>query len=212
MQWCSPHIPTDISGHVWEAEDVPWGLRASCWLKPASENACFHFDMCSHLFHLSFSIYLFVTLLFSPLSPLCTDMPLFCFHDSILFHSVILNRVFMISLFVLLLLVILTRRRKHSHNTTAQQHDRCLILFTACLGDHPLFHSAVTPSVRGGGAAISGRASSHDTPQYIVGYESQLIPPTHLIWLTQFIRVSRVWRGMQSACQRSPVDQRRVQF
>lgn len=71
------HSCRDIYGHVWGADDVPRGLRASCWLKRASENAHFHFGLCSHLFHLlslSVSLCHFIALL-------CTDASL-----CLLFH------------------------------------------------------------------------------------------------------------------------------
>lgn len=105
----------------------------------------------------------------------------FLFLAFIPFHSVIPGKVFMISLSVLLLFVILTRLHKHSHTLPAQQQDSCLSLFTANSGDHPLFYTAITPSVRGGRAAICSQASSHNAQQYTGGYESQVILPTLLI-------------------------------
>lgn len=52
---------------------------------------------------------------------------------------------------------------------TAPQHECCPKLFTASLGDHPRFFTAVTPNVSGEGGAICSQALSHDTPQYTVG-------------------------------------------
>lgn len=57
----------DIYRHVWWAKNVPRGLRTSCRLEEAGEDTYPHFGSLSHLFHLSFSVYLSP----SPSSSLC---------------------------------------------------------------------------------------------------------------------------------------------
>ena len=63
--WCSGVVHThscrDIYGHVWEAQDVPQGLRASCQLKQAGENTS-HFGTHSHFTSHSICLCLFISL------------------------------------------------------------------------------------------------------------------------------------------------------
>lgn len=133
----------NLYGHVCEAGDVPPELRASHWLKPAGENMSSNFGIRSHL---QYFICLFpfksMPLLFFPTPSLSVLLSLFPCLDFILFHPVMPNSVFMISLFVYWLLVILT-----------WQHKQC------CPAPVFVFHTCITPSVRGGRAAIFSQTS-----------------------------------------------------
>lgn len=151
--------------------EIPRGLRARCRLKRAGGNTFWH------ALSLIRSAFLGPSLCHSLVPPhfphsvrLCL-----CFRclDFIPFHSVITSKVFMMSFCALTVCHFDTP----AQTLTAQQHTSCLTLFTASLSDLPLYHTAVTPIVGGGEAAICSQASSHDTQQYTVGYESQLIAP-----------------------------------
>lgn len=186
---------TLLQRYLWtcvRSQRCPSGLRASPRLKRTGENAYSHCGIHSHLFHMSFSVYPSVTLSLSLLSLSLLDASMFHFLGLIPSHSVILNKDFLMSPFVLLLFVILTHWHKHS------QHRRLSLYSQAWWPPSCHFRPCFKP---------------WRTTIYC-GLPEPLDSLTHLTWLAQFISLSGVgcvvWHAV--SLLKIPHAQRRVQF